>query len=174
MFIGSRSRQGIPIAYPRMVFLETALESKFNPLISLGKSGTSGLSGFFNKFNSDAELLDDLVRFLAQLACFSLTISDVACQSDHWTAKSHKVCCLRTCRDFRRPRPHLGCLHTERTELVHRAAAAVCTQAEDPDHVRVRRRALRGMRCTQDAGQEERAAGCAARFRPSLYAQCRD
>ncbi|KAF8894700.1 hypothetical protein BD779DRAFT_1502479 [Infundibulicybe gibba] len=39
---------GIPIAYPRMVFLEAALESKFNPLTALGRSG------------SWAELLDDL------------------------------------------------------------------------------------------------------------------
>lgn len=52
---------GIPIAYPRMVFLETALSSKFNPLVSLGRSGSFGLKGFVNKFNADAELLDDLV-----------------------------------------------------------------------------------------------------------------
>jgi len=61
---------GIPIAYPRMVFLETALESKMNPLTALGRNGSLGLSGFVNKFNADAELLDDL--------------------NDHWTAKSHK------------------------------------------------------------------------------------
>ncbi|KDR81789.1 hypothetical protein GALMADRAFT_239986 [Galerina marginata CBS 339.88] len=61
---------GIPIAYPRMVFLETALDSKFNPLVALGKSGSLGLSGFVNKFNAEAELLDDL--------------------NDHWTARSHK------------------------------------------------------------------------------------
>lgn len=56
-------KKGIPIAYPRMVFLETALESKLNPLVALGKSGSLGLSGFVNKFNADAELLDDLVGF---------------------------------------------------------------------------------------------------------------
>ncbi|KIM49433.1 hypothetical protein M413DRAFT_438618 [Hebeloma cylindrosporum] len=61
---------GIPIAYPRMVFLETALESKFNPLVALGRSGSLGLSGFVNKFNAEAELLDDL--------------------NDHWTARGHK------------------------------------------------------------------------------------
>lgn len=61
---------GIPIAYPRMVFLETALESKLNPLVALGRAGSMGLSGFVNKFNADAELLDDL--------------------NDHWTAKAHK------------------------------------------------------------------------------------
>ncbi|KAF6764847.1 hypothetical protein DFP72DRAFT_985955 [Ephemerocybe angulata] len=61
---------GIPIAYPRMVFLEQALESKFNPLVALGRNGTMGLSGFVNKFNAEAELLDDL--------------------NDHWTARSHK------------------------------------------------------------------------------------
>ncbi|EAU88219.2 plasma membrane protein [Coprinopsis cinerea okayama7 len=61
---------GIPIAYPRMVFLESALESKFNPLVALGRNGTLGLGGFVNKFNADAELLDDL--------------------NDHWTARSHK------------------------------------------------------------------------------------
>jgi hypothetical protein len=60
----------IPIAYPRMVFLETALESKLNLLIALGRSGAAGFSNFVNKFNADAELLDDL--------------------SDHWTAKCHK------------------------------------------------------------------------------------
>lgn len=61
---------GIPIAYPRMVFLETALDSKLNPLIALGRSGTVGFSSLVNKFNADAELLDDL--------------------NDHWTAKCHK------------------------------------------------------------------------------------
>jgi len=61
---------GIPIAYPRMVFLENVLESKMNPLTALGRSGSLGLSGFVNKFNADAELLDDL--------------------NDHWTSKAHK------------------------------------------------------------------------------------
>lgn len=44
-----------------MVFLETALDSKLNPLIALGRSGTAGFSSLVNKFNADAELLDDLV-----------------------------------------------------------------------------------------------------------------
>lgn len=44
-----------------MVFLEAALASKFNPLVALGRAGSLGLSGFVNKFNDDAELLDDLV-----------------------------------------------------------------------------------------------------------------
>ena len=46
-----------------MVFLETALESKFNPLVAMGRNGTLGLSGFVNKFNAEAELLDDLVSY---------------------------------------------------------------------------------------------------------------
>lgn len=54
---------GIPIAYPRMNFLENALESKYNPLVALGRNGSMGLSGFVNKFNADAELLDDLVSY---------------------------------------------------------------------------------------------------------------
>ncbi|KAA1471319.1 hypothetical protein DENSPDRAFT_837285 [Dentipellis sp. KUC8613] len=61
---------GIPIAYPRMVFLETMLGSKLNPLVHLGRAGSMGLKGFVNKFNADAELLDDL--------------------NDHWTSKHHK------------------------------------------------------------------------------------
>ncbi|KAJ3726024.1 hypothetical protein C8R42DRAFT_424597 [Lentinula raphanica] len=61
---------GIPIAYPRMVALEKALESKFNPLVALGRNGSLGLSGFVNKFNAEAELLDDL--------------------NDHWTSRTHK------------------------------------------------------------------------------------
>ncbi len=52
---------GIPIAYPRMTFLETALSSKLNPLVALGRSGAFGLRGFVNHFNGDADLLDDLV-----------------------------------------------------------------------------------------------------------------
>lgn len=60
---------GIPIAYPRMVFLETALESKFNPLVALGRNGSMGLSGFVNKFNAEAELLDDLVRIYSTILC---------------------------------------------------------------------------------------------------------
>ena len=55
---------GIPIAYPRVVFLETELDSKLNPLVALGRNGSMGLSGFVNKFNADAELLDDLVSIL--------------------------------------------------------------------------------------------------------------
>lgn len=49
-----------------MVFLEAALDSKLNPLIALGRSGTAAFSSFVNKFNADPELLDDLVcRFIA-------------------------------------------------------------------------------------------------------------
>jgi len=62
---------GVPIAYPRMVFAEAILSSKLNPMVLLGKSGLAGLAGMVNKFNHDAELLDDL--------------------NDHWTAKTHKV-----------------------------------------------------------------------------------
>ena len=50
-----------------MVFLETALESRFNPLVVLGKAGH--LAGFVNRFNSDAELLDDLVNILPRVNC---------------------------------------------------------------------------------------------------------
>ncbi|KAG9008598.1 hypothetical protein FRB93_006517 [Tulasnella sp. JGI-2019a] len=60
---------GIPIAYPRMNFMEKALGSKFNPVLALAKNGTT-FAGLTNKFNSDAELLDDL--------------------NDHWTAAGHK------------------------------------------------------------------------------------
>ena len=51
-----------------MVFLESMLESKMNPLTALGRSGSLGLSGFVNKFNADAELLDDLVSNLSRRA----------------------------------------------------------------------------------------------------------
>lgn len=44
-----------------MVFLEAALDSKFNPFVALGRKGSLGMSGLINKFNDDAELLDDLV-----------------------------------------------------------------------------------------------------------------
>lgn len=81
--------QGVPVAYPRMVLLETALASRFNPLTALGRSGSLGLSGFVNKFNGEAELLDDLVRH--NLFPFFFSINLTCTQNDHWTAKTHKV-----------------------------------------------------------------------------------
>ena len=43
--------------------METILESKLNPLVVMGKRGSTKVGGFVNKFNADAELLDDLVGF---------------------------------------------------------------------------------------------------------------
>jgi hypothetical protein len=57
----NNNNTGIPIAYPRMTFLETALSTRLNPLVALSKTDTFGLRGFRNNFNGDAELLDDLV-----------------------------------------------------------------------------------------------------------------
>ena len=55
---GLNAHTGIPIVYPRLGFLETILSSKFNPIVTLGKSK---MKGFTNKYNGDVELLDDLV-----------------------------------------------------------------------------------------------------------------
>lgn len=60
---------GVPIAYPRLVWLENLLTSKvMDPIKALGRTGILG--GFLNKFDGGVEILDDL--------------------DDHWTAKSHK------------------------------------------------------------------------------------
>jgi hypothetical protein len=62
-------------------FLERTLDSKFNPLIYLGRRGTFGLSGLVNKFNAEAKLLSDLVSRFAgfvrsrRLITFLRTIS---------------------------------------------------------------------------------------------------
>ena len=62
-----------------MTFLETALSSKLNPLVALGRSGAFGLRGFVNHFNGDADLLDDLVpipfrrSFRSELISFERT-----------------------------------------------------------------------------------------------------
>ncbi|PKI85511.1 hypothetical protein MVES_000698 [Malassezia vespertilionis] len=58
---------GVPLAYPRMVFLENILTSRFNPIIYLIKKL---LPSFTNNFNGQVELLDDL--------------------NDHWCAAKHK------------------------------------------------------------------------------------
>ncbi|KAL6715844.1 hypothetical protein ACLMJK_006805 [Lecanora helva] len=61
---------GIPIAYPRLVWLENLLTSKvMDPVKYLGKAGMLG--SFLNKFDGGVEILDDL--------------------DDHWTAKNHKL-----------------------------------------------------------------------------------
>ncbi|BFZ53582.1 hypothetical protein PYCC9005_000609 [Savitreella phatthalungensis] len=60
---------GVPIAYPRLVWLEELLTSKaMSPLKILGKTGV--LPGMTQKFDEGIEILDDL--------------------NDHWTAKHHK------------------------------------------------------------------------------------
>ncbi|KAK0734865.1 hypothetical protein B0T26DRAFT_746717 [Lasiosphaeria miniovina] len=60
---------GVPVAYPRLVWLENILTSRMlDPVKALGKLGLFG--GFLNKFDGGVEVLDDL--------------------DDHWTAKNHK------------------------------------------------------------------------------------
>ncbi|WVR08312.1 hypothetical protein IAU60_005365 [Kwoniella sp. DSM 27419] len=61
---------GVPIAYPRMSFLEHFLDLKWNPLNVLARHNAFGLGGMVNKFNQASELLDDL--------------------NDHWCANNHK------------------------------------------------------------------------------------
>ncbi|KAK5116294.1 hypothetical protein LTR85_009266 [Meristemomyces frigidus] len=61
---------GVPIAYPRLNFLENILTSKvMDPIKAIGRTGLLG--GFVNKFDGGVEILDDL--------------------DDHWTAKHHKA-----------------------------------------------------------------------------------
>ncbi|KAF7445996.1 hypothetical protein PtrSN002B_006524 [Pyrenophora tritici-repentis] len=60
---------GVPIAYPRLNFLEILLTSRImDPIKALGRTGLLG--NFVNKFDGGVEILDDL--------------------DDHWTAKHHK------------------------------------------------------------------------------------
>lgn len=60
---------GVPIAYPRLVWLENLLTSRvLDPIKALGRTGMLG--GFLNKFDGSVEILDDL--------------------DDHWTSKNHK------------------------------------------------------------------------------------
>ncbi|KAF4538436.1 Metallo-dependent phosphatase [Lasiodiplodia theobromae] len=61
---------GVPIAYPRLNFLENVLTSRImDPVKALGRTGMLG--NFVNKFDGGVEILDDL--------------------DDHWTAKHHKA-----------------------------------------------------------------------------------
>ena len=61
---------GVPIAYPRLNFLENILTSRaIDPIKAIGRTGMLG--GFVNKFDGGVEILDDL--------------------DDHWTAKHHKA-----------------------------------------------------------------------------------
>ncbi|KAF2281366.1 uncharacterized protein EI97DRAFT_410149 [Westerdykella ornata] len=60
---------GVPIAYPRLNFLENVLTSRLmDPIKALGRMRLLG--NFVNKFDGGVEILDDL--------------------DDHWTAKHHK------------------------------------------------------------------------------------
>lgn len=59
-----------------MNFMETFLDSKLNPFVALAKRGS--LKGFVNKFNGEAELLDDLVSafIVAMLSLFLSTYKE--------------------------------------------------------------------------------------------------
>ncbi|KAK0657459.1 hypothetical protein B0T16DRAFT_385993 [Cercophora newfieldiana] len=60
---------GVPIAYPRLVWLENILTSRLlDPIKAIGKTGVFG--NVLNHFDGGVEVLDDL--------------------DDHWTAKNHK------------------------------------------------------------------------------------
>ncbi|CEJ85415.1 hypothetical protein VHEMI03765 [[Torrubiella] hemipterigena] len=60
---------GVPIAYPRLVWLENILTSRLlDPVKALGKAGMLG--NVLNHIDGGVEILDDL--------------------NDHWTAKNHK------------------------------------------------------------------------------------
>lgn len=60
---------GVPVAYPRLVWLENVLTSRaLDPIKAMGRMGMLG--NFLNKFDGGVEILDDL--------------------DDHWTAKNHK------------------------------------------------------------------------------------
>ena len=60
---------GVPIAYPRLVWLENLLTSRaMDPIKAVGRMGYMG--GFLNKFDAGVDVLDDL--------------------DNQWTAKSHK------------------------------------------------------------------------------------
>ncbi|KAF4637463.1 hypothetical protein G7Y89_g621 [Cudoniella acicularis] len=62
---------GIPVAYPRMVWLENILTSRLmDPIKALGRAGLLG-QNLLNHFDGGVEILDDL--------------------DDHWTAKHHKA-----------------------------------------------------------------------------------
>ncbi|EED24529.1 conserved hypothetical protein [Talaromyces stipitatus ATCC 10500] len=61
---------GVPIAYPRLVWLENLLSSRaMDPVKALTRAGL--FSGLVNKFDGGVEILDDV--------------------DDHWTAKHHKT-----------------------------------------------------------------------------------
>lgn len=60
---------GVPIAYPRLEFLENVLTSRMmDPVKAMARMGI--MKGLFNKLDGGVEVLDDL--------------------DDHWTAKHHK------------------------------------------------------------------------------------
>lgn len=61
---------GVPIAYPRLVWLENILTSRImDPIKALSRAGAFG--NLLNDFDGGVEILDDL--------------------DDHWTAKNHKA-----------------------------------------------------------------------------------
>lgn len=61
---------GVPLAYPRLVWLENVLTSRLmDPVKAMGRIGLLK-GGFLNKFDGGVEILDDL--------------------DDHWTSSNHK------------------------------------------------------------------------------------
>jgi hypothetical protein len=110
---------GIPIAYPRMVFLENALSSKFSPFVVLGRLGNKE---FMNRFNGDAELLDDLVlNFILFSSAFQANC--FLKKNDRWASAHHKVLVLSFHKNFLLNWALLG-----RAQSVHRTTSTICPE----------------------------------------------
>ncbi|EXJ78242.1 hypothetical protein A1O3_09403 [Capronia epimyces CBS 606.96] len=93
---------GVPIAYPRLVWLENVLTSRImDPVKALGRVGVLK-GGFLNKFDGGVEILDDL--------------------DDHWTATHHKRERNDLVQDFQDLAAEKSCRITILSGDVHLAA----------------------------------------------------
>jgi len=155
---------GIPIAYPRMVFLETALSSKFNPLVTLGRQG-SILKGFVNKFNGDAELLDDLVfiPFFPRLHSELIILCRMTTGRPNTTRSLSRI----------RGRPSAHCTLLGGAQSVHPKTSAICSGTTNSHFILDWRRSLCGGWCAQDLEQGQGIHGSCSGFRLPVHDQCR-
>ncbi|KAL2405874.1 hypothetical protein ABEF95_003105 [Exophiala dermatitidis] len=93
---------GVPVAYPRLVWLENVLTSRLmDPVKALGRVGVLK-GGFLNKFDGGVEILDDL--------------------DDHWTATHHKRERNDLVQDFQDLAAEKSCRITILSGDVHLAA----------------------------------------------------
>ena len=134
-----------------MVSPKNELDSKFNPLVYLGRKGSFGLSGFINKLKAEAR-------------CRARRFPG----NDHWTVRNHKVSRRLSFSLI----GSLSQIHTERKERFHHQSANLGQGSAYSGDLCYWSRSLCCRRIVQDPCLRQKGLANSARTRLPVHARC--